>query len=532
MARKAVSEPFPHQREFFRIDKPFGPIDASEIKDPQDIKHLLDTQNGIYDEMIRHPSLSVIIGRRGSGKTALLRSANVNNEFQVVVELPPDQAFTHILRAVQEVSDDVVFAEKVAELWKIVLWAALFNALAARNGTSVAVKLRQYLNSLGADESARPYAVMRQVIAAIKKYGDPHPLDTLVDFSEHAKFGDMTFAEAKQLAIDSMTGDGIQSIILIDSLDDFQLEHKSMQQALSGLLKCQAVFHEPGSPCVLRCCLPAELHELYMRIAANPNKDFQNQLLLSWTAEELLRLAARRYRQYLAIYEPKAFNQEFVHYRLSQRRDVMEFWKRIFPESVSDGHGIPEEPTAYILRHTQLLPRQFLMYLNNIAVKNRRIHGEIVRISGQAIVDGVRETENVVGHEIFSAYRPVYPGANDACERCLPYLSVQFRDGDLHQVYNRHGKGIPFISEYEDFRAMLIAIGAVGKVEATTQRYIEGVFEYNLPHRLLANNNHTLCLHPVFSDYFNAGTKVGTEDRRIVYPYGSNPTVEYRRVLR
>ena len=124
MARSAVAEPFPHQRDFFRVDKPFGPIDASEIKDPQDIRHLFDTQNGIYDEMIRHPSLSVIIGRRGSGKTALLRSATVNDEFQIVVELPPDQAFTQILRAVQDVSDNVVFAEKVAELWRIVLWSA------------------------------------------------------------------------------------------------------------------------------------------------------------------------------------------------------------------------------------------------------------------------------------------------------------------------------------------------------------------------------------------------------------------------
>jgi hypothetical protein len=491
MPPKMVAEPFPHLKEFFRVDKPFGPIDASEVKDPQDIKHLLDTQNAIYDEMIRHPSMSVIIGRRGSGKTALLRSAKVSSEYHVVVELPPDQAFTHILRTVQNLSDDIVFPEKVAELWKVVLWTPLFGALLQKCQSPDVSKLRHFLEALRVPPNAGPYAVIQKVIVAIKAYGDPHPLDMLLDFAEHAKFGELTFVEAKRLAIALMRAEKIRAIILVDSLDDFQLEHKAMQQALSGLMKCQAVFHEPGSPCALRCCLPSELHDIYMRISANPNKDFQNSLVLSWTAEELLRLAARRFRQYVAVYVDKEIAQSFVRLRLAQRKELMDFWKAVFPDCVANEHGDPEEPAAYILRHTQLLPRQFLMYLNNIAIKNRLIGGvsESIRISGKAIVEGVRETQNVIVQEIFSAFRPVYPVANEVCERCLPFLPKEFRDGDLHRVYNRHGKG--FVHEYEDFRTMLVAIGAIGKVEAMTHRYIEAVFEYNLPHRLLANNNHT-----------------------------------------
>lgn len=532
MPTKSAPAVFPHVRDFFRVDKPFGPIDGSEIKDPRDIKSLLDRQNSTYSELIRHPSLSVIIGRRGSGKTALLRSANVNDEYQIIVELPPDQAFTHILRTVQTASEDVVFVEKIAELWKIALWATLFNALAAPGGADGAVRLQHYLEAMGAAQNSSAYTVMRQLLAAIQCYGGPHALDSLVDFTEHARFAELTFEEAKQLAIELMTSQKIRAIVLIDSLDDFKLEHKSMQQALSGLLKCQAVFHEPGSPCSLRCCLPAELHDVYMRISANPNKDFQNSLLLSWTAEELLALAARRYRIYLAAHGIKEYLDNLAHLRLSHRRDLMEFWKRVLPVPVPNERGIIEEPTAYILRHTQLLPRQFLMYLNNIAVKNRLKNGDpnSVGFNAEAVIEGVEETANVIGHEVFSAYRPVYPNASDACERCLPFLPPQFSDGDLHRVFNRHGKA--FVTEFEDFRTMLIAIGALGKVETTTQRYIEGVFEYNLGHRLLTSNNHTLCLHPVFADYFNAGTKVANEDHRIVYPYGSNPELELRSLSR
>ena len=61
-------------RDYLSPDQPFGPINASTVTDPEAIRQLYDTENKVYAELASHPSLSLIVDRRGSGKTALLRS--------------------------------------------------------------------------------------------------------------------------------------------------------------------------------------------------------------------------------------------------------------------------------------------------------------------------------------------------------------------------------------------------------------------------------------------------------------------------
>ena len=61
-------------KPYITKDEPFGPIDAFDI-DPQDKKvlgFLFEKQNNIYKSLRNRPS--IIMGRRGSGKTAYLRT--------------------------------------------------------------------------------------------------------------------------------------------------------------------------------------------------------------------------------------------------------------------------------------------------------------------------------------------------------------------------------------------------------------------------------------------------------------------------
>ena len=62
-------------------DEPFGPIDSGDI-DSSDAKALLmlfDKHNWIYKNLRSRPS--IIIGRRGSGKTHYLRSVIFDNQY-------------------------------------------------------------------------------------------------------------------------------------------------------------------------------------------------------------------------------------------------------------------------------------------------------------------------------------------------------------------------------------------------------------------------------------------------------------------
>ena len=105
----------------------------------------------------------------------------------------------------------------------------------------------------------------------------------------------------------------------------------------------------------------------------------------------------------------------------------------------------------------------------------------------------------------------------------MPFLSFRFRDGDLHAVYNRHGKSIPYATDYEDFRTILVGIGAVGRVLKETDRYIEGAFAYSSNSNINIQGNELLCVHPAFSNVFNQGASAEVFVPKVVYPHAMLP---------
>ena len=179
-----------------------------------------------------------------------------------------------------------------------------------------------------------------------------------------------------------------------------------------------------------------------------------------------------------------------------------------------------ESVIPYILRHTQLLPRQFFRYLNGIFVKNRRLGNDYLKISSQAIKDGVAEHEQFIIGEIFSAFKYAYPDARRVCERCIPELPYAFSYSLLHKMYTRHAKAVMVGGDYYDFVRMLVEIGCVGRVIGGTDRYHIGEFEYTRPSRLTVSTSDTLCLHPVFSKILSA--RRPDINGKVIYPYGSD----------
>ncbi len=518
-------------KAYFSPDQPFGPINASVIQDREAFCDLFDTETQVFAELASHPSVSLIIGRRGSGKTALLRSELMRKDYGIVVELPAAEAFQQVVKSVQEFPVRVSAAESVSRVWNYILWLALLAEIHHRSQGS-APEVYDYLKALDLLELNDPYVVMREALRKIRKYAQQHtdgdPIDATYDHTERITFGGVSFSAAKAAAAAFLRTRG-NAIILMDSLDDFRLEHQENQNSLKGLLRCQAEFHIPNQPCTLRCCLPGELmNPLYSRLSDNPLKDFGNKLDVTWKADELLRIAAHRFRKYIEFHYPKAFESEFKHYRFDKKNHVKEFWERIMPERVRNRFNTQESPIGMILRHTQLLPRQLLVILNTIAVQNHRLtgNGRMDRFEEQSIRDGLYEAENTICREVFNAYRSTYPSAEEICKRCLPFLPSRFRDGDLHTVYNRHGKALSYVSDYADFRSILFGIGAVGRVVKETDVYVEGEFTYNTSNSLNVQGDELLCVHPVFAGVFNQGSSVDHGTWKVVYPHSVGMATE------
>ena len=200
----------------------------------------------------------------------------------------------------------------------------------------------------------------------------------------------------------------------------------------------------------------------------------------------------------------------------------MAFWKRILPDTIKNKLGTRENSLAYILRHTQLQPRHLLLYMNAIAKHNFQREGTATHFTPSAIQAGIAQTEGEITAEVIKAYQYVHPGALDACKRVIPALGFSFKEAALPSAFTKRFKRMHGILSFPDFREMMTEIGALGVVSERTEKYVQGRFEYTVPHRLPVPENAEFCVHPIFSEIYAARKPKGTERQEVVYPYGAD----------
>ena len=506
-------------RPYITKDEPFGPIDSTDIdsNDIKALKLLFEQHNWIYKNLRNRPS--IIIGRRGSGKTSYLRSVFFDKQYDHYTEIRTARMLGHMAKVIQKASKEAIFPEIISELWEMVLWVGVFTEIRKQSWLSEddMFVVNRYLDQLdirGSDDIDNVFWRLASMLdTAISEAPTLGTSGILLGLDRFA------FEQTKTFILSSFERSRKTFVILMDSLDDFQLDIDSVAHSLQGLLKLVGSMNKPRDLVDIRFCLPAEIYHRFIKVSSNPNKDFRRALRLEWTATELILIGAQRLMFYLAIYY-QDFLKDIFPLDLSKRADALKLFQAVLPERITNQAGFQEDTMSYILRHTQLLPRHFLMLLNSI-FKNLPPNGRSnpFPIKEERIIGGIRQVEELIVGEIFVAFKLIYPTADETCRRCLPELGHKFTMGDLHRVFTRHGKAVFGNDNLFDFQRMLLEIGAVGRVIPGKESdvYIKGNFEYTITHELVLSQDDELCVHPLFSGIFNGGGK----QNRPVYPYGS-----------
>ncbi|MCB8928203.1 MAG: hypothetical protein H6652_21570 [Ardenticatenaceae bacterium] len=506
--------------QYINHDEPFGPDSAELFEDDLDAyRDLFDTHNKLFNRLRNRPSF--IIGRKGSGKTTYLNNVLINDDYDVIVSLQTNKALVRIIEVFQQHSTGLPFAEDIAELWESTLWISIFSKI--RNTLKISADLKisinAYLSKIGVRDANSIDDVFWIVSDVLSENAGDKAIGMVAEILR--RLDKRSFDETRRKCIEFFRENGHRAIILIDSLDDFRLEIDAVVHALQGLIKCVGSFRHPSGFVDVRFCLPAELYHVFQDISVNAAKDFRRQLILHWTAAELIILGANRLNKYLNLYFPDEVPKTLAK-TISNKSDAIELFNLIFPHQIYNGLGTPENSVSYILRHTQLLPRQFLKMLNSIANLNRANSGNILKITEKDILTGVAKEEEILVFEVFDAFKFVHPKARQVCERCIPELPVIFSLGDLQRVFRTHGKIAMETDDFFKFKTMLIEVGIIGRVimEEETDRYHKGLFEYTVPNRLVTATNDMFCVHPMFSRVFVSSRN--RVDAKPIYPYGAN----------
>lgn len=515
--KKTLSKYITHQ-------EPFGPRDAGtiDVGDHEALRLLFDPNNKIFLELESNPSM--VFGRRGSGKTSYLHTAFIQKQYNIVDELKSPSTFSEVIRAIQKSGGGYYFYEEVADLWEKLLQIALLPKIAA-SFTSPAHEIaliKDYLGKHGYKGATAVQRFLWNVLIAINKYS---PSDKAVTVAANVvkEVTGATFDEVSEAAERVLTQNNANAILLIDSFDQYPTDLENFEHAMAGLLRCVGQFNKCHDDIHIRICFPSELYHFLFRISPAPLKDFSYTLILHWHAQELLSIAAHRLNLYLDLYYQDRHEKRTLSSKESVRRLISDY----FPKTVMNGLGVEEETVAYILRHTQLLPRHLVMFLNSIFQKSRKNDLTYPQVSQESVIDGITVVEGLLTKEVISAYKQIYPTIEAVCLKCIPELSLSFSEGELHKSFNRHGKKASGIDDFSKFKDLLTETGIVGIVIGETDRYLVGRFEYTMPHKLVTSSSDKLCLHPVFAQVFNFRKR--DSGNRAIYPYGSDPDgIDYR----
>jgi hypothetical protein len=508
-------------KKYVRPDLPFGPPDASDILEPQCSAALYDWKNRAFKDLL--DGSDVLVGRRGSGKSSLMRSFLARQ--YIATEFTSDEARDfreryHISQRVLTKAPDLVVevntaenvydleedcarrtvippVEIMASLWRQRMWWLLGKEIVRHDGSlwrKVPDQLKQYIQ-FTTDRIHRP-AVNPEISS-----------DQFVSLME-------AFLLANDMRV----------VVTFDNVE--QLKFQPTQNAvLGGLIALTGKFTGTQHPSVdVKLCLPAEHFRAIRRITFRPDKDLHKVQYLHWNAAELLHLAARRLRVYLRLWDPS----EYTLIRdkpISDRASLLAFWRRYLPPTIKNSVDREEDTVTYILRHTQMLPRHLISILNAICARTKRPPAELFssKFEPAAIVKGVQDTEIACRDTVLMMFRPMYPVVDNVLDALLPRLPREIAYGELQKLWRYAARdslksmGKP---DFGDFLQLMLNTGILGQKsdETISDIYSTALFEYNTKLEIMIDEKDTLCVHPIFSRRSN----VKNDSLPLILPRGSN----------
>ncbi len=477
-----------------------------------------------YEAPFNEEALSLdtylIIGRRGSGKTSLTQyftfQKSIKNSTNIEVDEP--DMYAQVLSKISETAstDTDIAITRIVRIWEFVIWSLIFNAL--RHEDPIIEAACMFTPS-----QTGPSQIIKKVFRALLKKYLKDDKQELTDELE-AFLSDNTIKAAKDVVIRITEKKPI--IISFDSLEKYSVDNISMMRATAALVQCASNFNitHARNGIYLKAFLSAEVFpHLCENEISNTIKFVREPVYLLWRPKDLVRLAAYRFFKFLEnknlLLQESKDNIDWANFS-----DVLKsMWLPYFGEEVENAIGLNEKTFPYILRHTQMRPRQLIMLLNEISsiAKTRKAFPRFTR---GAIVGGIKKAERKLATEVINSYTGVYPKVGkilDALNRTPMMFKGKLLDKLAPETASEWPKGDYSPTRFRQLVAELGIVGVVRKYDEHTG-IVEADFEYAIEDRLPIPTNEDCVIHPMF--YEKLATK--TDDKIVVYPFPDHPDYE------
>lgn len=498
------------------LTQPLGPIQQEHMEDSCAEK-LLDHQVAPFREIAADPHM-LLLGRKGAGKTAALAEIRIaasrrgdvrrsrplprrGAQFVLAIDSWPHfhEVVSRVGRNVQgeQISPELIPPERYTELWVDSLWHEIityFYDYAHEDDTRAALEaLHAYINA------DAPPGVPLELAAR--------------QMAKDARDAIVTFLDDRDA----------QLFFLVDTMERYPIRNSVFAQTLSGMFPAMYKIKASNSRIKITFSVPEEIESFMAAGSANLMKDFASSFRVRWKPIDLVQLIAYRLRASASIHD-KPLYEKTKNLNFADRNDLHEMLSAILPGTIRNVCGSEEDALAYIIRHTQLLPRQILFIFNAALSEQFRKYKSFENISGELVRKAVTESQRFIGEHILTLYRNVYPKLLFEAKKILPDLEPICDYQSLRKVESRFDRNIEddVVSIWDTMFEMGILgrstrkEGDLSNPPKGENRYCYGQFYFNANSGFGLATDGEYCFHPIFARYYGMARR--KEEQRVVYP--------------
>jgi hypothetical protein len=498
---------------------------------------------------------AIILGRRGSGKSSYLNNL-AHKEHIAAIPVNSWDIVDLIERQVSVIlqSQESIDPEKVADIWHLVFLTLIARHIGSMDAT------RQSVRSLLANFP------VRNIVSKSIEVVSTEVLDWLrtkhAENSNHV-FNVNTIFYALNLGENSLSGFetalhkiardcGKCIVLMIDNPEQLHQDfhekwessyvdsNKARWKTYAGLLTLLSTFNEGKIALQARYCVPAEQYFFLRERSTAILKHLSKIQVLHWTSGEILSALAHRYMVYLQLHRGNRSGTRYQNLKkveIYTRDGAFEFFRKVFEPKIKNSRGYEEDAITYLLRHTQLLPRQIIIYLNeaiHLALCEDPGY-DLTQLESRFIKQAIHNKEGLLAVEVVDSYASVFPEGSDMM-RAVAKLPVLTTVGDIKtrwaeygakKVLSKYSSFPEVVVEADRFIRFLTEVGIIGRASLQTEpeagSYASAAFEYTMPERLMFRDEDAVAVHPLFCSHCDQQQCAELDPYRAVYPKGTEP---------
>ena len=451
----------------------------------------------------------LIIGRRGSGKTSLTKYFNFQQRYKNAHSIDVDEPVIYQNIIQKFGSNAYLFPDMiindVIRIWEFLIWSLIFGEFGDRGDPII------NRACVAAGIKGKPILFLRDIVGSLlHKYVDENGrvLDTLSE-----QFTSNWFQKAQEKVLEFTHMEPI--IIAIDTFERYDRENVAMMTVTAALIQCANQFNQTYAHqgIHIKAFVSAEIFpHIRENVIPNPAKSIRHPLYMSWRPKDLIRLISWRFQHYLKLRNNQA---PVVDVDWENFDNVLsKLWYPYFGESISNLRGMEEKTFPYILRHTQMRPRQLVIICNEIARAADKAE-KFPYFKDIPIQQIITQAEQELAAEVLNSYNLIYPRVADIVT-ALTNAPILFPGNYLDQVAKKTSDIWTGNYSLFNFRRLVAELGIVGKVRSKSEetKIVEADFEYAMHDRLILSNDDECVIHPMFY------SKLQVEKNGwIVYPF-------------